>query len=448
VSFCAAALALAGCALDNQGLYAHGEGGGRTGGSTATLPDGGTGGQAPAPTPTYYRDVKPLVEVKCTGCHAAAGIAPFALETYDELVAQLPGVKAAVLAGTMPPWPPAKGCAGYLGDRSLTEPELQTLTSWIDAGAPAGDPQAQPVSVPDTRTKLSRVDLTLTMPTAYTPQVSPDDYRCFLVDWPATDTRYVTGLGVTPGDPAQVHHVIAFLARPSAVAGFQTLDAASPGPGWQCFGGPGQQTGTSWVGAWAPGALGADYPEGTGIEIPPGSKIVIQVHYNTASSAPAPDQTSLVLKLDSTVEKKAAILPWADVAWVLQGQMDIPAGATDAVVTYAADPTPFMGYLAKGAIAANQPFTIHSVGLHMHTHGARARTSITRAGGAGDECLLDIPSWDFHWQGSYGLAAPARFHPGDALALECHFDNPGATDLHWGEGTADEMCLGVFYATE
>jgi hypothetical protein len=160
-----------------------------------------------------------------------------------------------------------------------------------------------------------------------------------------------------------------------------------------------------------------------------------------------PDQSSIVLKVDKTVEKKAVLMPWTDVNWVLGHTMDIPAHTTDAVQRYAEDPTPYMSYLAKGAIASNQPFTLYTAGLHMHTRGTRAITTIERQGG-GSECALDIQKWSFHWQGSYAFREPKVFHPGDKLSLECHWDNASASDLNWGEGTGDEMCLGIYYATQ
>jgi hypothetical protein len=62
--------------------------------------------------------------------------------------------------------------------------------------------------------------------------------------------------------------------------------------------------------------------------------------------------------------------------------------------------------------------------------------------------MLDIASWNFHWQGSYGFSQPKTFNPGDQLYLECHWNNMGSTDKNWGETTEDEMCLSVFYATD
>ncbi len=40
----------------------------------------------PPPVPaSYHRDVAPLVQEKCAGCHVEGGIAPFALNTYAEV---------------------------------------------------------------------------------------------------------------------------------------------------------------------------------------------------------------------------------------------------------------------------------------------------------------------------------------------------------------------------
>lgn len=54
----------------------------------------------------------------------------------------------------------------------------------------------------------------------------------------------------------------------------------------------------------------------------------------------------------------------------------------------------------------------------MHDLGKTARLSVQRAGGD-EACLLEIPAWDFHWQGSYGMREPVRLEPGDKLRVEC-----------------------------
>ena len=410
---------------------------------------GGTGGPGTpaAGAPTYYRDVKPLVDAKCSNCHVEGGIGPFALTTYEEVRAARGAVEAAVVAKTMPPWPADNDCNDYLGNRSLDDEQIDLITRWVADGAPEGNPADAPVPVEDTSQTLSRIDLELPIPEAYTPQNAPDDYRCFFVDWPVQETSYITGLGVEPGQRQIVHHVIAFVAKPDTLPEFQALDEADPGVGWTCYGGPGGgPSSAGWVGAWVPGGEGADYPEGTGIEIPPGSKLIVQMHYNTSTAAAVPDQTKLLVRTDKSVEKKAAIMPFTKLTWVTQQTMTIPAHTSDVVHEVLADPTPFVNIATGGALPSNAPFTVYQGGVHMHTRGKSGSLRIVRAGA--EECLLDIPSWDFHWQGQYRLTSPTRFEPGDQMHLKCSWDNPEMYDINWGEGTNDEMCLGTVYVSE
>ena len=405
------------------------------------------------PAHTWHKDVGPLVRSKCGGCHMEGGIAPFSLQTYEETHALRDVVKAAVQAGHMPPWMPSKDCAEYKDDRSLSEEERAMLTGWVDAGGPEGNPADAPVTTLPATTGLSRVDLTLKMPTAYTPRQNPDDYRCFVLDWPYADTRYVTGFRGDPGNPGIVHHVIAFLADPRQVATVQALDDAEEGPGYTCFGGPGLNSGrVAWLGSWAPGGEGVDYPEKTGLRVAPGSKVVLQVHYNTSHMHHGPavtDTTAVSLKVDSAVEKVAFVQPFTNPEWVSQGTMNIPAGQADVVHGFPLDLSPYLSQLTGGVFKSNAPFTVHNVGLHMHTLGTSSKLEIQRRSGA-RECLLDIPRWDFHWQTAYALAQPKVVNPGEAIRIECHWNNsrPGAVSANWGEGTGDEMCLGLLYLTQ
>ena len=408
--------------------------------------------QSADPVPTWHREVRSILTQSCTGCHTAGAIAPFALESYADVFARRSLVRTQVESRRMPPWPPAPGCAEYADDRSLPERDRATLLSWLDRGAPEGDPaDARPVSAPPPG-GLSRVDRELQLGAPYMPVQSPDEYRCFLLDWPETERRYVTGFVAKPGNAAIVHHVLVFLAAPAQVAQFQALDDADPAPGYKCFGGPGGLAPT--LGGWTPGSRGGDFPAGTGVPVDPGSKIILQVHYNLPRGLGPFDQTSIQLKLDDAVDRQAFLLPWADPAWVTRGAMPIPAGQADVRHAFTFAPGAYLGLITSGAIPPG-PFTVYGAGSHQHLRGTRNRLEIQRAGGA-RECLLDIPRWDFHWQGTYALKTPKRVEMSDSISIECHWDNSAANqphgapprDLNWGEGTEDEMCLGFLYITQ
>jgi hypothetical protein len=283
------------------------------------------------------------------------------------------------------------------------------------------------------------------MPEAYTPSPpagGQDDYRCFVIPWPAqpTQTTYVTGFRAVPGDAQTVHHVIAFLAAPNQVAKVQQLDAAEPGPGYTCFGGAGAPVKGS-IGGWAPGSLGADLPPGIGLPVEAGSAIVLQLHYNSHGGTPGADRTAIELKLDGTVARPGRVVPFLNPAWPQGSGMTIPANEPDVAHSFTADPTPLLGEIE-----------IFSAALHMHTLGTRGSLNLQRADGT-RSCLLQIDDWDFHWQGSYGFTRSEILRQGDKLALECRWDNSPAnqpmidgkprppTTVTWGEGTSDEMCL-------
>jgi hypothetical protein len=412
--------------------------------------NGATNNGAADPTYTYHQDLKPVVDARCAGCHQPGEIGPFSLTNYDETKAVGDLITSVVTERSMPPFLESSECRDYQHDPSLTADEIEMFQTWVDEGMPEGDPANPGAPIEVSKPEMSRVDLELEMPVGYTPDAFPDDYRCFVVDWPYSERRFVTGFGVEPGNKEIVHHVIAFLAGPEAAQEAVALDEAEEGPGYTCFGAAGiDLQSTGWLGSWAPGGYGKDFPEGTGINIEPGSKVIIQVHYNALNGDVEPDRTKLQFKVDEQVRQQAIWMPWANPQW-LNGNMPIRAGDADATHRFAFDPT--------GVIANGNPVTIHGGGLHMHLLGKSATAKILRSDGT-EDCLIDIPKWDFSWQGGVDFAQPAVINPGDRLELECFWDNsmenqpvidgqqitPG--DRNWGDGTTDEMCLGIFYMT-
>jgi mono/diheme cytochrome c family protein len=248
--------------------------------SGATSADAATSDAAIGDTPaalTWHRDVRPIVEARCAGCHESGGFAPFALKSYGDAYDHR-DVMAITLAGKlMPPWPPNDTCNAYTHDRSITDAQRATLVEWARGPAVEGDP-ATFVPLPADPLTTIRADKTLQMATSYTPVESPDEYRCFVMDWNETTTKYVTGLNVRPGLMPIVHHAIAFLIKPADVGTVTSMDAADPAPGYKCFGGVGIN-GADWLGAWAPGAMPSSFPASSGLEVVPGSKVVVQIHW-------------------------------------------------------------------------------------------------------------------------------------------------------------------------
>jgi hypothetical protein len=277
-----------------------------------------------------------------------------------------------------------------------------------------------------------------------------------VIDWPETTPKFVTGFEVVPGQIDEVHHVLSYAIPPEMVPFVLAMDEADPGPGYTCFGGPGLESGrTELIGAWVPGVGSGDYPPDTGVLVRPGSKIVMQMHYNTTGAyelhgSALPDLSTMQLRLDESVAKPAHSMPVVNPVWPqVPRTMLIPAGEKSVIHSFAFDPTLLSGGL---------PIQIHRATLHQHVHGVRSKLSIKRADQT-EQCLVDIPRWDFHWQSHYELAKPLTVMPGDLVRVDCEWDNSAENqpvidgsraspvDVTWGEGTRDEMCLGGLFVT-
>ena len=455
---------------------------------------GGSASATPAAAPNFARDVAPIVRETCAGCHRDGGIAPFAFRTERDLANRAALVVAALASRRMPPWPPSASSPRYVGQahRTLDAKERATLVGWARSqlvrpgsarrGTPVGPPP--PVGTP-LRAGESRLELT--MASSYRPSAAKggtDDYRCFLLDAKLTKNRFVTAARIAPGTASLVHHVILYRIGRDSVAEAVALDRGTRGAGWTCFGGPGvSAAGTGnpggalndagWIAAWAPGWGGDRLRDGTGIPLPAGSRVVMQVHYNLVNGS-RPDRSRAVL---TTVPSTRPLKPLQTVLLPApvelacrrgeQGALcDRTAAVFDQAKRFGNDaalvPTGLLLLCGKDAgkpvatttatcdRVVDTPTTIHAVAGHMHLLGRSIRVELN-PGTARARLLLEIPRWSFHWQASYLLEQPVPAKPGDVVRVTCRHDPALRTGepryVLWGEGTADEMCLGVLQVT-
>lgn len=382
------------------------------------------------------------------------------------------------------------GCAGAGADTSPSTAAVGDV-----AGSTHG--MAAPTTVPTAplRAGESFQHLGLGVP-GYLPAApagGTDDYRCFLLDPQVTAPAYVTGVTVLPGNPDVVHHAILFRTPPEQVAAAEAADAAAEGPGWTCFGGTGlpapagagagptaQLDAAPWLGAWAPGAPESVFPAGTGVRLDAGSRIVLQMHYNLLGGTGA-DTTQVRLR---RAAPGSALTPLETM--LLPGPVELPCApgesgylcqrpnavldvmsrfGTDAGRTVAGlqllcggDPTaPRAGPTQSCDRVVLEPTTIRAAAGHLHLLGRSIRIEVN-PGRADAAVILDKPVWDFDDQGATPLPQPVTVDRGDTVRVTCTHDAtlrarlPALRDLPpryvvWGEGTSDEMCLGILVVT-
>ena len=88
---------------------------------------------------TWSKEVSRVVFQHCAGCHRPAGMA-MSLVTYEDARPWAKAIRDEVLSRRMPPWDAVKGVGEFRDDPSLSQPEMDLLVSWVEGGAPEGNP--------------------------------------------------------------------------------------------------------------------------------------------------------------------------------------------------------------------------------------------------------------------------------------------------------------------
>ncbi|WP_327091944.1 monooxygenase [Nonomuraea sp. NBC_01738] len=319
---------------------------------------------------------------------------------------------------------------------------------------------------------------TVTMEHPYSPAPpngGTDEYRCFLIDPKLAADGFLTGTQFAAQNSAIVHHAIFFRVGPGDVAQVRDVDAAQDGEGWRCFGNAGVQD-ADWIGHWAPGTDEVLLDQNLGYPMPAGSALVIQVHYSTLALDGGPagsDQSGVRLRLSSKpltplrtelfqapielpctsqesgplCDRKAAI---ADVSRRFDHSAD---AETEMLLKWCNDGKLRPGPTQRCDQKIEQPVTLHALAGHMHLLGRSIKVELN-PGKPGAKALLDVPEYNFDNQALQPLPSPMKLRRGDVVRVTCTHDASLRARLPllkklppryvvWGEGTQDEMCLGI-----
>ena len=92
---------------------------------------------------TWSREISRLFDRHCTACHREGGQA-FPLTAFPQAHARAKEIARSVLERRMPPFGAVKGFGELCDDESLTQEQIELVTSWVRAGAPEGDTALAP----------------------------------------------------------------------------------------------------------------------------------------------------------------------------------------------------------------------------------------------------------------------------------------------------------------
>jgi peroxiredoxin len=368
-------------------------------------------------TVTYSKDVAPILQQHCQGCHRPGQIGPMALLRYEDAAAWSETIREVIQERRMPPWHADPHYAKFSNDRSLSAEQRDKLLTWVKQGCPEGDHKdLPPPAVFSSNWRVGKPDMVFTMTEEFkVPAKAPVrgvPYQYFRVPTNFTEDVWVQAAEARPGNRAVVHHIIVFVRQPG-----ERRQRTEDG------------IGNGMLVAFAPGDMPLQLEPGNAKKIPKGSELVFQMHY-TPNGTEQTDRSSVGLIFAR--ERPAHEIRTRAIANQL---FAIPAGDNNKEV--------------KATTVFRQDTLLLSLMPHMHLRGKNFEYRVIYPDDR-SEVLLSVPRFDFGWQSNYRLAQPLKLTAGTRIECTAHFDNsatnPNNPDpsrvVVWGDQTWEEMMIG------
>jgi hypothetical protein len=406
-------------------------------------------------SPTFSRDVAPILYDKCVSCHRSGEIGPMSLITYRDVRPWVASIRDKVSKRIMPPWHADARYGSFRNDRSLSTSQIDTVVRWVDSGAPEGDRNDLPAAPMHVEGwQIGKPDVVFEMPREFeVPASGAIEYQYFEVPMNFTEDRWVQAGEARAGDRAHVHHIIVSVIEPPgnrrpAVMNVKSIPSAvspplaspSPAAGAVRPVTDEQRARRARFGSanmlvnWAVGEDAPIHADGVAKRMPAGSTLLFQVHYTT-NGTPGRDRSKIGL-----IFSKQPPAREVRTGAIANPLFAIPPGAPD--------------HLVEAEASFSSDVKIWSMHPHMHFRGKDMTYTATFPDGH-SEILLKVPAYDFHWQGDYWLKEPLTLPKGSTLQVTAHFDNSPANRnnpnpkemVRWGDQTWEEMMIGFMTYT-
>ena len=400
-------------------------------------------GLASAQEVTFTKDVVPILQQSCQGCHRTGQMAPMSLMTYEEVRPWARAIRTKVSQRIMPPWHLDKtvGIKEYQNDISLSDEQIQAVVRWVDAGAPRGNPAdlPPPIDWPDDQVwhlaeEYGREpDLVVTSDPWTQSAEGQDQWWQPIVPTGLTEDRWITGIEVKPSLEGRsvVHHAVIYLRQEEEPGDFTPVIDA-PGRG-------------SYLTEFAVGKIGDVFRENTGKLVKAGSELNFDMHYHSVGEDITDSTEVGIWFYPKGYVPKYRVYAQAMGVRQAMATLDIPPGKLTQHDAYIPLPLP-------ARLENYQP--------HMHVRGKAMSMEAIYPNGR-TEMLSHVENFDFNWHVNYVYtdeSAPV-LPAGTVIHLTAWHDNtvanranPDPTQwLSWGQRSYDDMYhahVNVTYLTE
>jgi len=396
---------------------------------------------------TFAEDIAPIIYKNCSSCHRPGEIGPMSLTNYDEVKNWSSTIKYVTSIRYMPPWQANPDYQHYLSENYLTEDEISKIAEWVDNGTPRGQIALEPdFPVFPNESLLGEPDLVLEMEQAHLHKGNEQDsYYYFVLPSGLTSDKVIKAVEFRPGNTKIVHHALIF-EDTEGIA--RETDMQTPEYGFEGFGGFGGDdndlsilTQKQYPG-YVPGQKPIRYPLGLGQTLEAEADIVVQIHY---APSPVDEMDKSKINLFFADEDE-------DVNRITSDRIILPFDLPGGFLSFVILPDQVKTFHATWNI--NTDISLLGISPHMHLLGQDWTVYLEHPDGSISN-LINIPDWDFNWQGNYFFQRFLVAKAGSKVHAFASYDNTSENPQNpnfppqtvtWGERTQDEMLyLPIYY---
>ena len=373
-------------------------------------------------TLTYNEDIAPILAESCVRCHRPEGVAPWAMTDYETVKGWSAMMKEVLISKRMPPWRADPQIGHFSNSFALEDSNARKILRWINGSLARGDgpDYLKNVDIRDDPWTHGTPDKVIVLEKEKIPATGTIDFRYQEFQLNVAGGVWLRGVGIKPGNPGVVHHALvngpwrrektsSIVNRRQYADNFIALVDNS-------------------------GYHGTFYPEGTGVFVPEGATLKVQIHYTPTGRAEE-DQTEIGLYYHAEPpEKEFYSLTTSNLDFV------IPPFAKN------------VKHIARDTI--QKDIYIHQIVPHMHYRGKNMKFSVVHPDGT-VKPLVSVPDYSFNWQWMYELSEPEFVPKGSVIEVigihDNSYQNPLNPDpekeIRYGLQSSDEMLMGFFYYT-
>ncbi len=371
-----------------------------TAGDRRASPQGGTDSAQPSAV-TFHTEIAPLVHERCAVCHRPGEAAPFPLVSYHDVRSRAEQIVDVTQSRYMPPWKPEPGYAEFVGNRRLSDHQIELIRQWVQAGAPEGRRENRPPLPKLSESwQLGEPDLVFRLPEPYTlPAEGNDVFRNFVIPAPVSQVRYVKAIELRPGNAKIAHHGLLKIDRTSTS---RRLDARDPGLGYNGMRMVGAHDPDGQFIVWTPGRTPLVEPDDMAWRLERGTDLVLQLHMKPTGKPEIIQPAVGLYFTDQPPTRTPTVFQLYSAA------IDIPPGVND--------------YTIEDSFVLPVDAEVLGIFPHAHYIGREMRAYAELPDGT-RLWLLHIKDWDFNWQDDYRYASPVPISAGAKIVMHYTYDN-------------------------